>query len=160
MFDDLVRARAHPGKRPERELLWAAAMLHDIGVAVDYDDHHKHSKYLILSAGLPGYTQREIGLIAQIARYHRKGTPGLDDIAPLAAKGDDGLVARCATLLRLAEQLERSRDQLVRGVHLAVEDAAAELRLEGSGDVALARWSAQRQDELFEKTFAKRLAVR
>ena len=29
-------------------------MLHDIGVAVDYDDHHKHSRYLILNAGLPG----------------------------------------------------------------------------------------------------------
>jgi exopolyphosphatase / guanosine-5'-triphosphate,3'-diphosphate pyrophosphatase len=160
MFDDLVRAGAHPGKRAERELLWAAAMLHDIGVAIDYDDHHKHSKYLVLNAGLPGYSQREIGLIAQIARYHRKGTPGLDDIEPLAAKGDDGLVARCATLLRLAEQLERSRDQLVTAAHLAVDDGGAELRLEGAGDVALARWSAQRQEELFEKTFGKGLAVR
>ena len=160
MFDDLVRAGAHPGRRSERELLWAAAMLHDIGVAVDYDDHHKHSRYLILSAGLPGYSQREIGLIAQVARYHRKGTPSLDEIEPLAIKGDDELVARCSTLLRLAEQLERSRDQLVRAAHLAVDDGSAELRLEGSGDVALARWSAQRTDELFEKTFAKRLAVR
>ncbi|HEV2062141.1 MAG TPA: Ppx/GppA phosphatase family protein, partial [Solirubrobacteraceae bacterium] len=94
MFDDLVRAGAHPGKRRERELLWAAAMLHDIGVAIDYDDHHKHSRYLILNAGLPGYSQREIGLIAQIARYHRKGTPALDDIEPLALKGDGQLVAR------------------------------------------------------------------
>ncbi|HEX8207478.1 MAG TPA: Ppx/GppA phosphatase family protein [Solirubrobacteraceae bacterium] len=160
MFDDLVRAGAHPGKRSERELLWAAAMLHDIGVAVDYDDHHKHSRYLVLNAGLPGYSQREIGLIAQIARYHRKGTPGLDDIEPLAAKGDDGLVARCSTLLRLAEQLERSRDQLVTAAHLSVEDGTAELRLEGSGDVALARWSAQRADELFERTFGKALEVR
>ena len=128
----------------ERELLWAACLLHDIGTAVDYDDHHKHSRYLILNAGLPGYTQREIALVAQMARYHRKGTPALDDIEPLAAKGDDGLVARCSTLLRLAEQLERSRDQLVTAAHLAVEDGTAELRLEGSGDVALARWSAQR----------------
>ena len=160
MFDDLVRAGAHAGKRSERELLWAAAMLHDIGVAVDYDDHHKHSKYLILNAGLPGYTQREIGLVAQIARYHRKGTPALDDIEPLAVKGDEGVVARCATLLRLAEQLERSRDQIVRGAHLAVEDGRAELLLEGDGDVALARWSAQRTDELFERTFGKALAVR
>ena len=42
------------GDPVERELLWAAAMLHDIGTAVDYDDHHKHSRYLILNAGLPG----------------------------------------------------------------------------------------------------------
>ena len=32
-------------------------MLHDIGVAVDYDDHHKHSRYLILNAGLPGFSR-------------------------------------------------------------------------------------------------------
>jgi exopolyphosphatase/guanosine-5'-triphosphate,3'-diphosphate pyrophosphatase len=135
-------------------------MLHDIGVAVDYDDHHKHSQYLILNAGLPGYTQREIGLVAQAARYHRKGTPALDDIEPLAEKGDAGLVARCATLLRVAEQLERSRDQLVRHARLAVADGSVELRLEGDGDVSLARWAAQRTEDVFERTFEKRLAVR
>jgi exopolyphosphatase/guanosine-5'-triphosphate,3'-diphosphate pyrophosphatase len=149
----------HPGRPEERELLWAAAMLHDIGVAVDYDDHHKHSKYLILSAGLPGYSQREIGLVAQMARYHRKGTPALDDVEPLARKGDDTLVARCSTLLRLAEQLERSRDQMVRAAHVHVEDGTVELRLEGDGDVSLARWAAQRQEDVFERTFEKRLAV-
>ena len=160
MFDDLVRAGVHPGKRAERELLWAAAMLHDIGVAVDYDDHHKHSQYLVLNAGLPGYTQREIALVAQIARYHRKGTPGLDDVEPLAAKGDAGLVARCATLLRLAEQLERSRDQMVRAAHVSVANGTVELELEGEGDVSLARWAAQRQADVFARTFDRALEVR
>ena len=61
------------GDAEERELLWAAAMLHDIGTAVDYDDHHKHSRYLILNAGLPGFSPRETALIGQMARYHRKG---------------------------------------------------------------------------------------
>ena len=160
VFDDLAAARLHRGDPAERELLWAAALLHDIGVAVDYDDHHKHSRYLILNAGLPGWSQREIGLIAQIARYHRKGTPSLDDMEPLAADGDAELVARCSALLRLAEQLERSRDQIVRAAHVDVDDGAVELRLEGGGDVSLARWSAQRTDELFAKTFGKRLTVR
>ena len=160
MFDDLVRAGLHPGARAERELLWAAAMLHDIGVAIDYDDHHKHSRYLILSAGLPGYTQREIALIAQMARYHRKGTPALDDMEPCARKDDAALVARCATLLRLAEQLERSRDQMVRAAHVEVANGTVELALEGEGDVSLARWAAQRQAELFERTFDRALAVR
>ena len=68
---------AAPGDPRERELLWAAAMLHDIGTAVDYDDHHKHSRYLVLNAGLPGYTTRETALIGQIVRYHRKGNPSL-----------------------------------------------------------------------------------
>ena len=59
----------------DRELLARACALHDIGVAVDYDDHHKHSRYLILSSGLPGFDQRELELISLIAQYHRKGDP-------------------------------------------------------------------------------------
>jgi exopolyphosphatase/guanosine-5'-triphosphate,3'-diphosphate pyrophosphatase len=159
MFDDLAAAGLHAGDAGERALLWAAAMLHDIGVSVDYDDHHKHSRYLILNAGLPGWTQREIALIAQMARYHRKGSPGLDDLAPLGRKGDRELVARCATILRLAEQLERSRDQLVRATHVAVADGTVELRLEGGDDLSLARWAAGRETELFERTFSRPLAV-
>ena len=159
MFDDLASAGVHEGTAEERELLWAAARLHDIGMAVDYDDHHKHSRYLVLNAGLPGWSQREIALIAQVARYHRKGSPGLDDLSSLGRKGDRELVARCASVLRLAEQLERSRDQLVRAAHVQVSDGTVELRLEGDGDVSLARWAAQREIDLFERTFDKRLAV-
>src|SRR3954447_16922677 len=65
IWDALAAAGLHPGEPEERELVWATAMLHDIGVAVDYDDHHKHSRYLILNAGLPGFSPREAALIGQ-----------------------------------------------------------------------------------------------
>ncbi len=160
LFDDLAGAGLHPGDPDERELLWAAAKLHDIGVHVDYDDHHKHSRYLILNAGLPGWTQREIALVAQMARYHRKGMPGLDDLSALGVKGDRDRISRCAAILRLAEHLERSRDQLVRAARVEVTDGTVELVLEGGSDVSLARWAAQRESELFERTFSRPLAVR
>ena len=75
LFDELAAAGVHDGDPVERELLWAAALLHDIGMTVDYDDHHKHSRYLVLNAGLPGFEQRELALIGQAVRYHRKGMP-------------------------------------------------------------------------------------
>ena len=50
-------------------------MLHDVGVMVDYNDHHKHGYYLILNAGLPGFDHRELALIALLARSHRKALP-------------------------------------------------------------------------------------
>src|SRR3954447_14764315 len=83
IWDALAAAGLHAGDADERELVWATAMLHDIGVAVDYDDHHKHSRYLILNAGLPGFSPREVALIGQAARYHRKGTPSLGIFAPV-----------------------------------------------------------------------------
>jgi exopolyphosphatase / guanosine-5'-triphosphate,3'-diphosphate pyrophosphatase len=159
MWDALGEAGMHPLEPRERELLWAAAMLHDIGTAVDYDDHHKHSRYLILNAGLPGYTTRETALIGQLARYHRKGNPSLGPFAALAEDGDEALVTRGAALLRLGEHLERSRDQAVHEVRVDVRNGGVELRLEADEDVTVACWGAQRQRELFEHAFGRELTV-
>jgi exopolyphosphatase / guanosine-5'-triphosphate,3'-diphosphate pyrophosphatase len=159
IWDALADGGVHPGDGEERELLWAAAMLHDIGTAVDYNDHHKHSRYLILNAGLPGFSPRETALIGQVARYHRKGQPGLGEFAPLARKGDDELLDRCAAVLRVAEQLERPRDQTVRHARVLVEDGRVELRLQSQADVTISRWGAQRQADLFRRAFGRELDV-
>ena len=159
MWDALGDAGVHPADPRERELLWAAAMVHDIGTAVDYDDHHKHSRYLILNAGLPGYTTRETALIGQMARYHRKGNPSLGLAEALARHGDEDLLVRCSALLRLAEQFERSRDQVVHEAHVDVEDGRVDIQLEADEDVSVARWAAERQGELFERAFGKELKL-
>ena len=159
MWDELAASGVHPGDGLERELLWSAAMLHDLGTAIDYDDHHKHSRYLILNARLFGFTPRETALIGQMARYHRKGTPSLGEFAALARPGDEALLARCSAILRLAEQLERSRDQAVRRARVEVIDGRVELRLDAEGDVSIARWAAERQRDLFQRAFDRELTV-
>jgi len=159
MWDALAGGGVHAGEPLERDLLWAAAMLHDIGTAVDYDDHHKHSRYLVLNAGLPGFSPRETALIGQMVRYHRKGTPALGEFAALGHDGDEELLARCAAVLRLAEQLERPRDQTVHGLSVEVADGRVELRLEHSEDVTVARWAAERQRDLFRRAFGRELTI-
>ena len=135
-------------------------MLHDIGMSVDYDDHHKHSRYLILNGGLPGFTPVEIAIIAQAARYHRKGMPEPGPLAALFGEGDAERLDRCAVLLRLAEDLERSRDQLVRAhEHRAVDGDEVELRLIADGESAVPRWAASRESELFARAFHRDLSV-
>ena len=159
MWDALGEAGAHPCDPRERDLLWAAAMVHDIGTAVDYDDHHKHSRYLILNAGLPGHTTRETALIGQMARYHRKGNPSLGLAEALARDGDEDALVRCSALLRLGEQFERSRDQSVHEATVAVADGRVDIQLESDEDVTVACWAAQRQHDLFERAFGKELSV-
>jgi exopolyphosphatase/guanosine-5'-triphosphate,3'-diphosphate pyrophosphatase len=159
LFDELAAAGIHPGDPVERELLWAAALLHDIGMTVDYDDHHKHSRYLVLNAGLPGFQQREVALIGQAVRYHRKGMPSLGPFARLATDGDQERLDRMATLLRLAEDLERSRDQLVRAAHVQVADGTVRLDLDSDGDDRVPRWAAGREVELFARAFDRELTV-
>jgi exopolyphosphatase/guanosine-5'-triphosphate,3'-diphosphate pyrophosphatase len=159
MFDALAHQGVTDGDPQERELLWAAAMLHDIGMTVDYDDHHKHSRYLILNAGLPGFAPRELALIALMARYHRKGSPSFGDLEALMDPGDEDRLARGAALLRLAEQLERARDQLVREVHVGAEDGRVSLELVHDGDASVAQWAAERHVDLFEQAFGRRLEI-
>ncbi len=159
LFDQLAAAGAHAGDLAERELLWAACLLHDVGVAVDYDDHHKHSRYLILSAGLPGFAPREVALIGQIVRYHRKGMPALGPFEAITRDGDAELLDRCAVLLRLGEDLERSRDQIVREARAQVGDDVVRLELMADGDATVPRWAASREVELFDRAFGRRLVV-
>jgi exopolyphosphatase/guanosine-5'-triphosphate,3'-diphosphate pyrophosphatase len=161
MFDSLAEGGLLEPTKGERELLWAAAMLHDVGMTISYDDHHKHSRYLIVSAELPGFDPRERAVIAQISRYHRKGTPKLGEMASLARDGDEEIVARCSVILRLAEHLERGRDQSVRQVRLHGNGTDVDLHLEADGDLTLPRWSVERygDSEAFERVFGRRLII-
>jgi exopolyphosphatase/guanosine-5'-triphosphate,3'-diphosphate pyrophosphatase len=134
-------------------------MLHDIGMSVDYDDHHKHSRYLILNGGLPGFSPAEVAIIAQAARYHRKGMPEPGPLSALLSNGDAGRLDRCAVLLRLAEDLERSRDQLVRSTEMQLSDDHVLLRLHADGPAAVPRWAAGREGELFTRAFGHDLEV-
>ncbi|MEQ1912307.1 MAG: Ppx/GppA phosphatase family protein, partial [Vicinamibacterales bacterium] len=58
----------------DRERAWLeyAALLHDIGVHISYERHHKHSYYLIRNGDLRGFDPADIVMIALIARYHRR----------------------------------------------------------------------------------------
>jgi exopolyphosphatase/guanosine-5'-triphosphate,3'-diphosphate pyrophosphatase len=161
MFDSLVEGGHFEPEDGERELLWAASMLHDVGMTISYDDHHKHSYYLIVSAELPGFDPRERALIAQISRYHRKGAPKLGEIASLADPGDDELLERCAVILRLAEHLERGRDQSVSAAQLRGNGDGVDLHLQAAGDLTLPRWSVERygDGEVFQRVFGRRLLI-
>jgi exopolyphosphatase/guanosine-5'-triphosphate,3'-diphosphate pyrophosphatase len=161
MFDSLVGAGLFEPAEGERELLWAASMLHDVGMTISYGDHHKHSRYLIESAELPGFDPRERALIAQITRYHRKGIPKLGIIEAIAHQGDEELLDRCAVILRLSEQLERGRDQSVSEARLDTNGDGVDLHLKAAGDLTLPRWSVERygDGEAFERVFNRHLLV-
>jgi exopolyphosphatase / guanosine-5'-triphosphate,3'-diphosphate pyrophosphatase len=161
MFDSLVAQELFEPRDGERELLWAASMLHDVGMTISYDDHHKHSRYLIETAELPGFDPRERALIAQMSRYHRKGVPKLGDIEPLTDEGDEALLDRCSVILRLSEHLERGRDQSVSEARLRANGHGVDLHLEAAGDLTLPRWSVERygDGEAFERVFGRRLLI-
>ena len=128
LFDDLLRVHAF-GDR-DRLLLRAAAMLHDIGDYVHYSGHHKHSQYLIQHADIMGLTPDERAIVANIARYHRKGPPDPAHIAYRdLSKESRGKVRGLAAILRIADALDREHKQKIESVRAAVDRGAGHVTL-------------------------------
>jgi exopolyphosphatase / guanosine-5'-triphosphate,3'-diphosphate pyrophosphatase len=161
MFDGLAAAGLHDLGPPERELLWAACLLHDIGVAVNYDDHHRHSYYLTLNAGLPGFSPRELILIGLVARYHRKGEPDASDLGDVAQPGDDERLRLLCGVIRLAEQLERSRDQAITDVHVSARNGAVALDASTNPalDATVPIWAARRNAGLLAEAVGREVEI-
>jgi exopolyphosphatase / guanosine-5'-triphosphate,3'-diphosphate pyrophosphatase len=161
MFDGLGAAGLHDYGPAERELLWAASLLHDIGVAVNYDDHHRHSYYLTLNAGLPGFTPRELVLVGLIARYHRKGEPDASDLGDLAESGDSERLALLCGVIRLAEQFERSRDRAITDVRVSANGSVVALHADThpSRDATVPIWAARRNADLLAEALGRPVEI-
>ncbi len=96
---------------------WAAGMLHNCGVYVSHSSHHQHSYYLIRNGELLGYSELEIEVIANLARYHRKSLPKPrhTNYQNLPAKYQK-VVSELSALLRLAVALDRLKQGAIANV--------------------------------------------
>ncbi len=145
MFDDLQEL--HRLADAFRQLLWAAALIHDIGVSIGYDSHHLYSSYIVLNSLLPGYTPRERVLIGLLARYHRsRGTPKAGEFASLFEPGDEDALTVLAGILRICEYLERGRRQVIPDVrcHFDRELGWVQIEALADGDARMELWDAGR----------------
>jgi exopolyphosphatase/guanosine-5'-triphosphate,3'-diphosphate pyrophosphatase len=158
LFDDLASLHGLPP--PARRILEAAAVLHDLGVAVSFHRHHKHTYYLVANADVPGFSDRERMLVATVARYHRRSTPDRDraDLSHLT-NGELTTIRKLAALLRIANALDASHRQPVRRVRAEAAGGAVRLRLGTRAPVDLELWDVQREAGLFREVFRKRISV-
>jgi exopolyphosphatase / guanosine-5'-triphosphate,3'-diphosphate pyrophosphatase len=144
----------------EREWLEYAAILHDAGVHISYERHHKHSYYLIKNGDLRGFEPDEIETIALVARYHRRSAPGRGQIGYCDLKRKRRrIVRRLAAILRLSENLDRSHAQTITGVEFHDRGDDALLQVRTAGDAELELWAAQRHTAPFERMIGKPLRV-
>ena len=143
-----------------REWLEFAGMMHDIGTHISYPRHHHHSYYLIKNGDLRGFDPEEIEIIALIARYHRRGAPkkAHEDYASLPAS-NRRTVRILASILRVAESLDRSHAQTISGIEVRDRGEDFLLLVQTSDDAELEVWAAERHLEPFEQTLKKPLRL-
>ncbi|HYH99624.1 Ppx/GppA phosphatase family protein [Hyalangium sp.] len=158
LFDQL--AALHQLPLSTRPYLEVAALLHDIGNAVNYERHHRHTYYLIHHTDIPGLAERERELVARIARYHRRSPPdlkhsGLDGLLPSEAR----TVRKLATLLRLANSLDHSHQQAIKTLKATQGRDGVTLHLKAKQPLDLEMWNVEREMPLFRSVFGKRLSL-
>lgn len=160
LFDDLL-SEHRLGDR-ERELLEAAALLHDVGYHISADQHHKHSDYIIRNSSMPGFTNDEAELIACVARYHRKSHPKKkhDDYARLPSE-EQQVVRVLSGILRICEGLDRRQQQVVRTLRAEVSADTIEIFLNTTAEIPdIEVWGAERRKGLLEEVFSRNVVLR
>ena len=155
LFDQTKRE--HRLGQQERTWLEYAAILHDVGYLINLRQHHKHAYYLIKHSDLGGLAAEEIDVVANIARYHRRALPSLkheafDCLTPRLQR----VVKVLASLLRIADGLDRTHFSLVRAVNVKLgKQMTIEVHLTGDAEMEL--WAAKGRADLFEQVFRRRV---
>ncbi|MDP2658796.1 MAG: Ppx/GppA phosphatase family protein [Candidatus Deferrimicrobium sp.] len=115
--------------KQERIYLEAAALLHDIGYFISMQKHHKHSHYIIANSGIVGLSPLERLVVAGIARYHRKATPGANhpELEALPKRERD-VVRALSSMLRIADALDKEHAGAIRSIDCKLQDGTLLIR--------------------------------
>jgi exopolyphosphatase/guanosine-5'-triphosphate,3'-diphosphate pyrophosphatase len=139
------------------ELLEYAAILHESGMHVSDRGYHKHTYYLIRHADLRGFTEEQLVIVANVARYHRKAPPSEDhqNLLELNEQQREE-VEKLAAILRIAEGLDRSHRQSVRDVAVRC-DGQVRFLVRARSDAGVEIASAARRAKYFSSLFEKKV---
>ncbi|MGB7441974.1 MAG: Ppx/GppA phosphatase family protein [Coleofasciculaceae cyanobacterium] len=157
---DQTQGKLHNWGSEQRELLWTAAILHNCGLYISHSSHHKHSYYMIRHAELLGFTEAEIEVIANLARYHRKSTPKKkhDNYDNLPSREHRQMIEQLSPILRLAVALDRRQIGAVKEIKCEYNSDDKELKLlllpvDKDDDCALELWNLDYKKVVFEEEY-------
>jgi exopolyphosphatase/guanosine-5'-triphosphate,3'-diphosphate pyrophosphatase len=159
MFDSAKELNLHPYGDAERELLEYATFLHDIGSFISYTNHQAHSYYMIKNSELPGFDQKEVTFMANLAKFHRKKSPRKKDPEIFELDPPEREALRMlATFIRLGESLDRSHAALIQQVRFTAPDEnSVHLEIVARGDCQLEMWGIESEKKAFEKVFGRKI---
>ncbi|MDB9455157.1 Ppx/GppA phosphatase family protein [Dolichospermum circinale] len=164
---DQTQAQIHNWGANQRQLLWAAAVLHNSGHHVSHSAHHKHSYYLIRNSELLGYNETEIEIIANIARYHRKSPPKKkhENYRNLLHKEHRTMVNQLSAMLRLAVALDRRQIGAIAHIQCEYQPNFQEFKMlifpsTIEDECGLEMWSLDYKKGVFEEEFGLKFVAK
>lgn len=144
------------------KMLKASAMLHDSGIKIQYGNHHEHSFYIILNAGLLGIEQKEILMSAFIALNHRtnKKIKISNEYVGLLKEADRLLIDQLSLFLQIAEYLDRSMDGVVKEVDCVILAKEVQLHVLTTGHSVFDNMIVSECGKKFKRVFNRTLSIK
>jgi exopolyphosphatase/guanosine-5'-triphosphate,3'-diphosphate pyrophosphatase len=159
LFDQL-RDQHQLGQRYEM-VLTVAALLHEVGLFIGFQSHHKHSMYLIRNSALFGLSRKDLLLVALVARYYRRASPQPTHDGYGTLERDERVaVAKLAAILRIAVALDDSRSQRIQDLSCQRENGRLVISIPRIEDLALEQLALKQNGSLFEEIFGLQVLLR
>lgn len=157
LFDATVRR--HRLGASQRSVLEYAALLHGIGHHVSYRGHHKHAAYLIRNGDLRGFTPMEVEVLAHVVRYHRREPRKKHASFGSLPRSERRAVEILSAHLRLADSLDRSHRQVVKGLTVRSRGESLLVQAHVAGDSSLEMWGMPRHAQLLSRALGVKVKV-
>ncbi len=154
-----LQGKLHQWNQEEEELLWGAAVLHNCGIYISHSAHHKHSYYLVRNSELLGFTETELEVMANLARYHRRSKPKKKHINyTKLPETYRKMVKQLSAILRIAVALDRRQIGAIARVECQYDPEYRKLHLHlyptyADDDCALELWNLDYKKPVFEETY-------
>jgi exopolyphosphatase/guanosine-5'-triphosphate,3'-diphosphate pyrophosphatase len=158
LFDALIRE--HGMNRRDRMMLEVAALLHDIGMFIRGSSHQKHGQYIVANSEIFGLHREELDIIANVIRYHRGDLPSSTDIEYIALQREERiLVLKMASILRVADALDRGHSQQIKHVAVERKNETLILRTQENYDLSLELMGLEEKANLFQDVFGYKVIL-
>ncbi len=152
----------HKLDKSYRRLLKTAALLHDIGITINYYSHARHSGYMVLNAKLFGLTHQEQFVTAAVAAWHNgvsknyfKNSPYKELLNPKTMD----IINKLSLLLALAESLDYSETSQIKNIDVSIKKKDAILKLHSNDLPSIEIHQLESHKAWFAKAFNAELKI-
>ena len=152
----------HKVRKSYRRLLETAALLHDIGITINFYSHARHSAYMIQNAKLFGLTHKEQIITSAIAGWHNGVSKNYFKdrfYREMLTESNWRLINKMACLLALAESLDYSETRMVHAITTDLSKKCAVLRIHADGMPSIEMHQIRTHQPWFKKVFGVELKV-
>ena len=143
-----------------RMLLEIAAILHDIGNFIRYDNHHLHSNYIIRNSEIFGLSRKDNTIVAEIAKYHKgSSVPQDEDSFQMLPRSDRMTILKLTAILRIADALDRGHIQKFSDFTIKVVQNTLEINTKKSKNTVLEKIALIEKAGMFESIFGYKVIL-